>query len=60
MRSLFLSADMVVAKGQGNYEALSEQEENIYFLLKVKCPVAAELVGASVGEAILKRQRDCG
>ena len=57
MLSIYGSADVIVSKGQGNYEALSEQEDNIFFLLKIKCPVAARLAGASVGDAILKGQR---
>jgi len=35
----FYEADVVISKGQGNYEALSEVDREIYFLLKVKCPV---------------------
>jgi len=36
-REEFEKADLIIAKGQGNYETLSEQQGNIYFLLKVKC-----------------------
>ena len=35
-------SDLVISKGQGNYEALSEEEKNIFFLLKIKCPVIAK------------------
>jgi len=38
---LFRKADMIIAKGQGNYESLSDGGENIFFLLTVKCPVVA-------------------
>ena len=34
-------ADFVIAKGQGNYEALSDEKKNIFFLLKMKCPIIA-------------------
>ena len=34
-------ADLVIAKGQGNYEALSDEKKNIFFLLKIKCPIIA-------------------
>ncbi len=47
-------ADMVISKGQGNYEALSEAEANIFFLLKAKCPVIADDLGVDVGDIILK------
>ncbi len=35
-------SDLVIAKGQGNYEALSDEDKDIFFLLKVKCPVISE------------------
>ncbi len=45
----------MVAKGQGNYETLSGVGKNIYFLLKVKCPVIAEDLGCPVGSLALRR-----
>jgi len=48
-------ADTVISKGQGNYEVLSEANANIFFLLKVKCSVLAEDIGAKVGSIILKQ-----
>lgn len=53
---LYQSADTIIAKGQGNYESLSEEARNIFFLLRVKCPVIAGLLGARVGDAVLKKQ----
>lgn len=47
-------ADMVISKGMGNYEALSEVPANIFFLLKAKCPVIADDLGVEVGDIILK------
>ncbi|MGW8193150.1 MAG: damage-control phosphatase ARMT1 family protein [Desulforhopalus sp.] len=45
----FSSADLIIAKGQGNFESLSEVDREIFFLLTVKCVVAgrhlAELAG---------------
>jgi len=35
-------SDLVIAKGQGNYEALCDEKKKIFFLLKIKCPVVAE------------------
>jgi uncharacterized protein with ATP-grasp and redox domains len=40
-RAAFAAADMVIAKGQGNYETLSDEAKNIFFILKAKCPVVA-------------------
>jgi len=49
LRRRFTTADMIIAKGQGNFETLSDETTNIYFLLKVKCPVIADHVGLPVG-----------
>ncbi|TKB08026.1 DUF89 domain-containing protein [Desulforhopalus sp. IMCC35007] len=38
----YRSADLIIAKGQGNFESLSESDEELYFLLTVKCPAAAK------------------
>jgi hypothetical protein len=56
MLKLYHSADLIIAKGQGNYESLSEESSNIFFLLKAKCPIVARLFGVKVGDAILKGQ----
>jgi len=38
----FQNADLVIAKGQGNFESLSEVDREVFFLLTIKCAVAAE------------------
>ena len=53
---IFNETEMIISKGQGNYEALSDITVPIYFLLKVKCPVVARHAGAQIGEIMLKRQ----
>ncbi len=50
---LFRSADMVISKGQGNYEALSEAERDIFFLVKAKCPVIARDLKTEIGSPVL-------
>ena len=47
-------ADMILSKGQGNYESLSDKNENIFFLLQAKCPVIANKIGCKVGDLVLK------
>ena len=47
------SADVVISKGQGNYEALSSHV-GIFFLLMAKCPVVAEDLGVDEGDIILR------
>jgi len=50
-------ADLVIAKGQGNYETLNEEKKRIFFMMKVKCPVVANDVGCPVGSMVIKENR---
>ncbi len=52
--SSFRGADVIIAKGQGNFETLSGSAAPIFFLFKVKCPVIAAHAGLPVGAHILK------
>jgi len=47
-------ADLIIAKGQGNYETLSDVPHNVFFLLKAKCPVIARDLDVRVGDLILE------
>jgi damage-control phosphatase, subfamily I len=53
-KALFSNADLIIAKGQGNYETLSQVEANIYFLLKAKCVIVAKDLNRNVGDFIIK------
>ena len=48
-RRRFEQADLVISKGQGNFETLSGSGKGIAFWFKVKCPVVAHQVGLPVG-----------
>jgi hypothetical protein len=50
---IYNKADLVIAKGQGNYETLTEVNKPIIFLLKVKCPTIAQTIKKKVGEAAI-------
>ncbi len=54
-QKIFKEADLVISKGQGNFETLSEEKKNIYFLLRIKCPVIAEHAGLPVGSNAIIR-----
>lgn len=54
-RNLFNQADLIISKGQGNYETLSGSGRPIFFLLTVKCPMIAADIGAAVGALVVKR-----
>lgn len=41
---IYQNCDFVIAKGQANFESLSEENKKIYFLLMVKCGVIAKYI----------------
>lgn len=53
-REDFNHADMIISKGQGNYETLSNVRRPVFFLLKAKCPVIARDLGVKEGDIVLK------
>jgi damage-control phosphatase, subfamily I len=50
----FAQADLVISKGQGNYETLASCGRPIWFLLRVKCPIIARDLQCPVGTAVLR------
>ena len=55
-RDIFDRADLIIAKGQGNYESLSGRNENIYFLLMAKCDHVARHLGVSKGDFVVAHE----
>ena len=53
MLSYYRAADLIISKGQGNYESLSDSPGNIFFLFKVKCPVIARESGYKIDSPVL-------
>jgi uncharacterized protein with ATP-grasp and redox domains len=53
-RTRFAEADLIIAKGQGNYETLRECLRPIFFLLRVKCPLVANDLDCPVGSMVLR------
>lgn len=54
---VFRTADVIIAKGQGNYEWLSEAKAHVFFILMAKCPVVARELGVEVGTLVVKSSR---
>ncbi len=55
--SQYNSAELIISKGQGNYEGLINQKDpRIFFLLMVKCDVIAELLGVIKGSFVVFNQ----
>ncbi|MFC1501355.1 DUF89 domain-containing protein [Elusimicrobiota bacterium] len=50
---LFKEADLIISKGQGNFEALSDSKRPIFFLFMAKCPVIVRDVCERIGKCEL-------
>ncbi|MEA3328493.1 MAG: ARMT1-like domain-containing protein [Candidatus Omnitrophota bacterium] len=57
---LYSRAELIISKGQGNFEALNREKRPIFFLFKAKCPVLARDIGCKVGDTILKSTNNTG
>ncbi|MDA3907047.1 MAG: ARMT1-like domain-containing protein [Bacteroidales bacterium] len=51
---LFKDADLIISKGQGNYEGLSDEKRSVFFMLKAKCHVIAKDLGIKENDIVLK------
>jgi uncharacterized protein with ATP-grasp and redox domains len=49
----FEDVDLVISKGQGNFETLSDVERDVFFMLQPKCNVLAEHLGREMGSLVL-------
>ena len=54
-RALFDAADLVIAKGQANYESLCDVSRPVFFLTQVKCPVIGRDLGEPVGAWVVRK-----
>lgn len=57
-RDRFDNAEMIISKGLGNYEGITELKNTnnpIFFLLSVKCQAIAKDIGAEMGSNVLKK-----
>ncbi|MHB8124564.1 MAG: damage-control phosphatase ARMT1 family protein [Desulfitobacteriaceae bacterium] len=56
--SAFLESDVIISKGQGNYETLEsspEAGEKTFFLLRAKCPAVAKKLEVELGDMVFFR-----
>lgn len=49
----FREADLVISKGQGNWETLEDCDREVFFLFQAKCPVIAGFLGCREGQPFL-------
>lgn len=53
------AADVIIGKGQGNYETIDVFDGNVFLILRAKCEIVAEHMGVKLGQVglISTRQR---
>lgn len=54
-RELFFSADVVISKGQGNFETLLDGEREVFCILQIKCESLAKRNNLSLGDWIVTK-----
>ena len=54
---IYRDADLIISKGQGNFEALADEKRPIFFLFRAKCPVVAKHLNCKLGDVILTRRQ---
>ncbi|MBN2013370.1 DUF89 family protein [candidate division KSB1 bacterium] len=57
-RAIFEQADVIIAKGQGNFEGLASVRAPIFFLLMAKCEHVSRHLNVNKGDFIVMRQLD--
>ncbi len=53
-RQAYDRADLIISKGQGNFETLDHGDPRIFFLFKAKCSVVAMHGNCSVGDIVVR------
>jgi len=57
----FRKADLIISKGQANFETLDSIDANIFFILKAKCNIVARKLGVNyLDVVIIKRKPEWG
>lgn len=53
-RNIFDNADVVISKGQGNYEGLDGKYNKVFFILTAKCKSIANDLNVEIGDLVFK------
>jgi len=53
LQQLYKSSDVIIAKGQGNFESLSGESKRIFYFLKAKCSLVSKQLKVKLGDLIL-------
>lgn len=56
MKELFDHSDVVISKGQGNFEGLAGiDKENLYYLFMAKCDIVSDMLGVETMSIVCKK-----
>ncbi len=53
LRNRYNNSSLIISKGQGNFETLYHEKDNIFFLFQAKCDVVADFIGVKRGGMLL-------
>lgn len=53
-QKVFTESPLILAKGQANFETLTDAARDLFFLLKIKCDVVSDFIGYPVGSLTLR------
>ncbi|MGM0640227.1 MAG: damage-control phosphatase ARMT1 family protein [Thermotogota bacterium] len=53
-KNIFESSDIVISKGQGNYEGMDDDYNKVFFILTTKCKSIAKNLNVEIGELVFK------
>ena len=51
-RKVFYESDVVISKGHANFETLDDANRDIFFLLRAKCEIVADVLGVKKGDIV--------
>ena len=54
-KEIFENTQLVISKGQGNFETLFGSRENMFFLFQAKCHVVSRELGLPIGSMLLEK-----
>ena len=55
-QKLFVTADVVISKGQGNFETIGGSRPNLFIVLKAKCDAVAKEIGVNFGDLVFLQE----
>jgi uncharacterized protein with ATP-grasp and redox domains len=51
-KQVYSKSDIIISKGQGNFETLENEPEDIFFILKIKCDIVANYTSLKLGSLV--------